>query len=257
MSFRAALNRQLDTKARREPGLSPLNRVVVGLILASTLLVVLETEPAIRAGREGWLRAAELGFALAFALEYFARLWCAGEDPRYRGVLGRLRWSATPMALVDLVALASLAAPFADGNGVILRVLRLVRVLRLARLGRFSEASEALAEALRARRYELAVTSAAAAALLLVSSTLLFLVEGDVQPEAFGSIPRAMWWSVATLTTVGYGDVFPITALGRVLAGFTAIVGIGVIALPTGIVAAAFSDTLQRRRAAAGKRGEG
>ncbi|WP_372426005.1 potassium channel family protein [Salinarimonas chemoclinalis] len=248
MSLRAALTRQLDPKARSRPGLSALNRCIVALILASTALVVLETEPAVSAGREGLLRAVELGFALLFALEYAARVWCAGEDPRYRGMIGRLRWAMTPMALVDLLALASLTAPLAEGNGVVLRLLRLARVLRLARLGRFSIAGEALSEALRARRYELAVTSAAALVLLLLSSTLLYLVESGVQPDAFGSIPRAMWWSVATLTTVGYGDIYPVTALGRVLAAATAVVGIGLIAMPTGILAAAFSDTLQRRR---------
>jgi voltage-gated potassium channel len=84
--------------------------------------------------------------------------------------------------------------------------------------------------------------------LLLISSTFLYLVEGDAQPEAFGSIPRAMWWSIATLTTVGYGDVIPVTALGRVFSGVTAIIGIGLIAMPTGILAAAFSDGLERRR---------
>jgi voltage-gated potassium channel len=87
-----------------------------------------------------------------------------------------------------------------------------------------------------------------AGVLLLVSSTLLYIVEGDGQPEAFGSIPRAMWWSIATLTTVGYGDVIPVTAIGRLLSGLTALLGIGLIAMPTGILASAFSDALQRQR---------
>lgn len=81
-----------------------------------------------------------------------------------------------------------------------------------------------------------------------MTSTLLYLVEGEAQPDNFGSIPRAMWWSIATLTTVGYGDVYPVTALGKILAGLTAITGIGLIAMPTGILAAAFSDAMQRQR---------
>ena len=87
-----------------------------------------------------------------------------------------------------------------------------------------------------------------ATVLLIASSTLLYIVEGQGQPETYGSIPRAMWWSVATLTTVGYGDVYPMTAIGRVFAGLTAITGIGVIAMPTGILASGFSDALQRGR---------
>lgn len=83
---------------------------------------------------------------------------------------------------------------------------------------------------------------------MIVSATLLYLVEGPGQPEKFGSIPRALWWSIVTLTTIGYGDVYPETALGRVLAGFTALLGIGLIAVPTGILAAAFSDALEQQR---------
>ncbi len=89
---------------------------------------------------------------------------------------------------------------------------------------------------------------AIAGMLLLISSTLLYLIEGEGQPDDFGSIPRAMWWSIATLTTVGYGDAFPVTPLGKILAGFTALTGIGLIAMPTGILASAFSDALQRQR---------
>lgn len=252
MSIRAKIARRLDPAAWPEPGLSPLNRLLVLLILASVALAVLETEPALREGREAWFRAAEIGFTLAFGVEYLVRLWCAGEDPRWRGLRGRIAWATTPMALVDLFALVSLAAPLADGDGVVLRLLRLIRVLRLARLGRFSLAFVMLAQAVRTRGYELGASVVAAGVLLLVSSTLLFVIEGGVQPEAFGSIPRAMWWSVATLTTVGYGDVFPLTALGKICASMTAIAGIGLIAMPTGILASAFSDVVQSRRAPSG-----
>lgn len=139
----------------------------------------------------------------------------------------------------------------------LLRLLRLLRLVRLAKLGRYSLAIGAIGDALRDRRYELGASVAIAIVLLLVTSSLLYVVEGEVQPETFGSIPRAMWWSIATLTTVGYGDVVPITALGRTLAGATALLGIGLVALPTGILAAAFSDALARRRAARTESGGG
>jgi voltage-gated potassium channel len=86
----------------------------------------------------------------------------------------------------------------------------------------------------------------------VISSALLYLVEGGVQPDNFGSIPRAMWWSIVTLTTVGYGDVFPMTAVGRILAAITAVTGIGLIAMPAGILAASFSDAMKRQRETAG-----
>jgi voltage-gated potassium channel len=121
-------------------------------------------------------------------------------------------------------------------------------MLRLAKLGRMSLAWRHIAEAVRSRRVELGLTLAMAAAALLISATLLYWAEADAQPSEFGSIPRSLWWAVATLTTVGYGDAVPVTALGRLLSSIVAVVGIALIALPTGRLAAAFSDAMQRQR---------
>src|SRR5690606_15866140 len=154
-----------------------------------------------------WL---EVAVTVAFVIEYGLRLWVAGENPLYRGPVGRLRYMVTPAALVDLLAIAPvLLGPF-GGETFVLRLIRLFRILRVARLGRFSRAATAIAEALAARRYELVMSVVISGILLLITSTLLYIVEGGVQPEYFGSIPRAMWWSIATLTTVGYGDVVPV-----------------------------------------------
>jgi voltage-gated potassium channel len=120
--------------------------------------------------------------------------------------------------------------------------------MRIAKLGRMSAAITVLTDAIMARRFELLVSLAVAVMALILSSTAMYLVEGAVQPEAFGSIPRAMWWSIVTLTTIGYGDVVPVTALGRIVAGITAICGIGLIAAPTGVLAAAMSDAVKHRR---------
>jgi voltage-gated potassium channel len=127
-------------------------------------------------------------------------------------------------------------------------MIRLVRVLRLAKLGRFTQASRALSTAVHARRYELIISVGVAFFILLLTSTLMYIVEGHAQPQAFGSIPRAMWWAIATLTTVGYGDAVPITPFGRVLGGITAATGVGLIAMPAGILAAAMSDAIHARR---------
>ncbi len=118
----------------------------------------------------------------------------------------------------------------------------------LARLSRFTLAFQDLAKAVVARRFELFVTLALAGFLLLFGATALYVVEGDIQPDKFGSIPRALWWSIITLTTVGYGDVSPVTPLGKFLASLVALAGIGLVAMPTGIMAAAFSDAMERRR---------
>ena len=130
--------------------------------------------------------------------------------------------------------------------GVFCRLVRVLRVLSLARNSQIGVAIRLLHDALRQRMTELLLSLCLALTVLLISATLLFALEGSAQPEAFGSIPRSLWWAVATLTTVGYGDVTPITVLGKVCAAVAAITSIALVAMPTGIMAAAFSEAFQK-----------
>jgi voltage-gated potassium channel len=247
-SLRLRLYRQLDPAAWPKPGLSPLNRIVCALIIASVFSAVIETDPAVIAGNETLFQRLEWAFGAAFLIEYAGRVWASGENPRYGNSLsGRLRYMRSPAALVDLVALFASLLPFTGHQPFLLRLFRLLRIVRIARLGRFSVAMQSVLEALAERRYELLVSMMIAAMLILTAATLLYFAEGAQQPQAFGSIPRAMWWSVVTLTTVGYGDTAPVTPVGRVLAALTCVGGIGLIAMPTGILAAAFSDAMRRK----------
>jgi voltage-gated potassium channel len=248
-SWRRWLYVNLHPPAWHKRGLSPLNRLVALAILLAVGLAILQSEPTIYTGNEALFRAAEIVFAVIFLAEYAARIWIAGENPDYGPTFsGRLRYALTLPSLIDLLVLLSLFGTLVGSQGAVLRVIRLLRIITLAKLGRYSSALNAISRAIYSRRYELTMSLVIAGMLLLVSSTLLYMVEGEGQPDDFGSIPRAMWWSVATLTTVGYGDAIPHTVLGRILAGFTAITGIGLIAVPTGILASAFSDALQRQR---------
>ncbi|WP_374471679.1 potassium channel family protein [Phenylobacterium sp.] len=209
-------------------------------------VAIAETEPGLTRGREPLFRAAELLFAGLFFLEFLARLWTAPERapgaPPWRA---RLRWLASPPALADLLALLPALLMLAGAPSFVLRLLRLLRILRLANLGPASVALELVVRTVLSRRHELSVTLALGAVILVLSSTLLHLLEGAAQPEAFGSIPRALWWGVVTLTTIGYGDVYPVTAGGRLVAGLTAVSSIGLVAAPAGILAAAFADALR------------
>ncbi|AHE98952.1 VIC family potassium channel protein [Thioalkalivibrio paradoxus ARh 1] len=247
--MRRRLYLHLEPTAWPRTGLSPANVAIAVLIVSAALLAILETEDTLRSGAPRFFLFAELLIVLAFSVEYLARLYAAGEDPRYRGLWGRLRYMRTWWAIIDLLAILPFLVTMGAQNTFLLRLLKLLRLLRLSRLGRFSRAWAAISEAIHLRRFELMLSFAAAGMLLILSSACLYLVEGGAQPEAFGSIPRALWWSVATLTTVGYGDVTPITAPGRILAGITALAGIGLIALPTGVLASAFSDALRRQAA--------
>lgn len=243
--LRSRLSAALDPEMRSEAGLSAANQLVVYGIVASVLVAVLETEATMVEAMPSFFQIAHFAFFAAFLVEYCARLYAAPVNPKYRSML---HYAATPAALLDFVVLLSFLLPYLGLETALLRSLRAARLVRLARLGRYSKALQLVFSAVAERRYELGLSLVIACALLLLSSTGLYFVERHGQPEDFGSIPRAMWWSVATLTTVGYGDIVPMTALGKFFAALTAITGIGIIALPTGILAGAFSDAIRKSR---------
>jgi len=257
LPLRRRLARALDPALRDEPGMSGLNWAICGLIGLAILVAVLHTEPTLRAGNEALFLSLEVALTGLLAIEYALRVWVSVENPAWGGK--RWRYVVTPAALLDLAAVLVVVVTAFGTEGFLLRLAMLLRVLRIARLGRFSNAFDTVMEAVSSRRVELGLSVAVSVALLLLSSAALYLAEGGVQPDAFGSIPRAMWWSVATLTTVGYGDVYPVTLAGRLFAALTAVTGIGLIAMPTGILASAFSDAFQRQRErehAAGNEGD-
>jgi voltage-gated potassium channel len=236
MSFRERTYLALNPQGR----LTRTSRALIYLILFATLVTVLETEPSLLRGREQLFGVLEVAFALLFGLEYVFRIWSACEGP-----CSRLRYALTPASLVDLVALIGSVLTLAGLN---VELLRLLRLLRLAKLARYWTALAVMERAIRSRGSHLAASFSLALLFLLLSATIMYWVEGAHQPERFGSIPRALWWSVATMTTVGYGDVVPQTTIGQVIAGIIAISGIVLVAIPTGIMAAAFSDELHKER---------
>jgi voltage-gated potassium channel len=245
--LRHVLYRELEPLARH--GMSLANRVVVALILLSVTAAVIDSEPLLSAGRERMLASFEMFCGSVFLVEYLLRAWVCVENPHHGpGWRGRLHYLRTPGALLDLVALLPLLTTFIGAEAFVAGIVRMLRLLRLARFGRFSAALTHLREAVSSRAFELIASVWIGVVMLLVTSTLMYLVEGRVQPQVFGSIPRAMWWAIVTLTTVGYGDAVPVTVAGKVLAAFTAVVGVGAIAIPTGILASAFSDAVQRHR---------
>lgn len=249
VTLRQRVYRMVEPAAWGRPGLSPFNRSVIALIVLATVLAIIETEPTIVDLYGTQLAWAEAVIAVAFILEYAIRFWAAAEHGKHGGGWrSRLRFFVLPASLVDLVVIVTAILPFFGPSTFLLRGFRMVRILRLASLGGFSIALATLTEAVGSRRYELLLSLGFSLALMLFGATAMWLAEGAIQPEQFGSIPRSLWWALVTLTTIGYGDAFPVTPLGKLLAGFVAIAGIGLIALPSGILAAAFSDIAQRRK---------
>lgn len=245
MSARARLARSLDPALKTSAGLSRLNALIIIIILLSLITAILETESAIFQGHEGMFLVLEWVFTIIFTIEYVVRVWVCVENPKYRTRLG---YMLTPAAIFDLLTVVLILLTTLGTEGFALRLARLLRVLMIAKLGRYTIAMRNITQAIYLRRFELIISFSIGIFALILSSSLLYIIEGGVQPEFFGSIPRAMWWSIATLTTVGYGDVYPVTALGKFFAAITAVIGIGLIAMPTGILAASFSDAIQAIR---------
>ena len=212
-----------------------LQLVISILIVLNALAVVLETVEMIRVPCEQVFYVFEIISVAIFAIEYLARVWVANLTPQYQHpVAGRIRYMFTPMALIDFLSILPF---FLSLAGVDLRVLRLVRLLRLLKLTRYSKAMNRIVDAIKACKEELIMILVLMAVLLLISATLIYFAEHDAQPEAFSSIPASLWWAVVTLATIGYGDVYPITIAGKIIAGVAAIFGIGMFALPGGIIA--------------------
>ena len=184
-----------------------------------------------------------------FTVEYLCRLWvCTAHDSPFRDhpVKARLKFALGPYSLIDLLAILpfylGLFVPTAD-----FRFVRVFRLLRLLKLVRYSPALATLWRVLVNERRALSAALLIIVILLILSSTAMYYVEHDLQPDKFGSIPAAMWWAIATLTTVGYGDVVPVGAVGRMIGGLVMILGLAMFALPVGIIASGFATEIHRR----------
>lgn len=221
---------------------SRLSRALAILIVVNLAAVVLETVEPLREAYGGLFDLVEVVSIAAFTLEYVARVWSSVEDPRYaHPVLGRARYALTPVALVDLAAILPFFLPLLIPVDLrFLRTLRLLRMIRVLKLGRYSKSIQLVYRAVQGTREQLGVVLVVISILMLMACSAIYFFENEAQPDKFSSIPAAFWWGVMTLTTVGYGDVFPVTTPGRVTATVVAFLGIGLFALPAGIVSAEF-----------------
>ncbi|QCI62897.1 cyclic nucleotide-gated ion channel [Phreatobacter stygius] len=222
--------------------------VLIGLILVNVLAAVLESVPALAAAHATLFKAIEIVSVAVFTVEYAARLWSAVEHAPLAGQSGlraRLGIAASPAMIIDLVAILPFYLSLAVD--IDLRFLLLLRLLRFLKLARYSPGFTSLIDAVWNERRALGASLLIFLSALLFAASAMRLAEHEAQPDKFGTIPDAMWWAVITLTTVGYGDVYPITTAGKMVAGVTAMLGIAMLALPCGIIATAFAREIQRR----------
>ncbi len=191
----------------------------------------------------------QLMSTMIFTVEYGLRVWSIVDSKRinFRSpIRGRIRFIFSPFALIDLLAILPLLVSMIIN--VDLRFLRVIRLLRLLKLARYSPAIGVLWNVISQERHAINASISILFLILIFASSGIFLFENEAQPNVFSSIPAAMWWAVATVTTVGYGDVTPITAGGKLFGSCISFIGVGMVAIPTGILASGFSDELRKRR---------
>lgn len=222
---------------------------LISLILLNVLALVLETVQPIEEAAGTFFYRFELFSVMFFSAEYLLRIWIITLDPRFsHPVSGRLRYMITFIALIDLFAILPFFMPMLNIDLRFLRLFRIFRIFRLLKIVRYFKALNLMARVFINKKEELIMILTFVLFMLVLSASLMYYIENAAQPEAFASIPDAMWWGIATLTTVGYGDVYPVTPLGQILGAFIALLGIGFFALPTGILASGFSEEIRKNK---------
>lgn len=221
-----------------------IDRTLMALIALSVLLVMLSTVPALQSHSGHRFAQIDTFVVVLFAVEYLARLYAIVENPRFSHPFwGRLRYAVTPGALIDLLALMTLVPWLTSADMTVLRVLRLVRVLKLSR---YSMSVALILDVVRAERATLSASFFMLTLVTTFAASGVYLAEHGVQPEKYSSIPMSMYWAVITLTSIGYGDVYPITPMGQFLTMVFAVASLGMIALPAGILANGFGDRVRK-----------
>ncbi len=227
-----------------------VNYCIVTLIILNTIAVIFETVDEFNHHYHYYLRVFDLISLVFFTLEYLLRLWSCNVRPKFRhSVFGRLRYMFTLTALIDLIAIFPFYMPFILGTDMrFARTLRIMLFFRFLKLGRYMSASKVIVRVIKNKKEELLVSMFLFLFLIMIASCLMYYTEHIAQPDKFTNIPQTMWWSVCTLTTVGYGDLYPITVLGKILTGVIILFGIGMLALPTGILASGFSEEFNKKK---------
>lgn len=220
------------------------------LIIINVVAIILESYDSLFVAYGHEFRIFEIISIAVFSIEYLLRLWTADmKYPENKKVRASIKYLFSFMAIIDLLAILPFYVPMLIPVDLrFLRMLRLFRVARVFKLNRYSKALNTISKVINDKKEELVTTIFIMLFIIVISSTMIYYIEHEYQPEAFPNIVASCWWAVATLTTVGYGDIYPITGIGKVLAAIIALAGIGLVALPTGIISAGFMEQIKDKK---------
>ena len=225
-----------------------INGFIIILIILNVIAVILETVPSIHDPYTEFFRIFDLLSVIIFTIEYLLRVWSCTHHPKYsHPVYGRLKYMISTDGIIDLLAILPFYFHVVIGLDLrVLRILRLLRFLRLFRLTAYMKSAKMVRSVFVNTASELKLSMVLIGFLLIISACLLYFAEHLAQPKVFSSIPATIWWAIVTITTVGYGDMVPITILGKILTGIIAFAGFGLLALPAGIITAGFLEEMRK-----------
>lgn len=227
-----------------------VNFIIVSLIVLNILAVILSTVDSIAIQHAKWFDDLEYWSFVVFSTEYVLRVWVSNVRRGYHHPFyGRLKYMLTPMAIIDLLSIIPFFLVISTQIDIrFITIMRFMRLLRIFKLKRYSHALHTLGKVIAEKKEELVIIFISILVLLVMSASLMYLIEHHAQPEKFSSIPATMWWAVTTLTTVGYGDMVPITPFGKVLSAFISMLGIAMFALPAALMSSGFTEQIQLQR---------
>jgi voltage-gated potassium channel len=249
-TLRRNLYRILETSAGQRRGVSLVfNLLLISIITLNSIAIVLHTVPDYSRQYNQVFAQFEVFSVIFFTIEYLLRIWVCVENDKYRHWFwGRLRYVFSASALIDFLAIIPFYITLFAMDLAVVRILRLFRIFRLFRISRYSHAFRVIQHVVDDKKEELILSLVFVVFMLIIVSSVMYYVEHPAQPTVFSSIPATMWWGVSAMTTVGYGDMHPITPLGKLLGGIAAIMGILLFALPTGILTSGFLERLRSNR---------
>ena len=250
MAKRAGVRKQVWTLLNRDGTVwaRTIDGALMTLIVLNVIAIMLETMQELAAWHP-WFRLFDLFSVGIFTIEYLIRFWSCTAEATYRGIRGRLRYVMTPLALIDLAAILPFYIPRIISFDLrILWALRLLRIFRLLKLSRYTHSLHVIGRVLHQQKEELFVTFFLGLVLLAIGGTGVYLFESRAQPEVFTSIPSSLWLSFEAITTIGFGDIAPITLGGKIFTAVVGVLGIGMVAMPAGILGSGFIEEFNARK---------
>lgn len=225
-----------------------LDFAIIILIILNTLMVIIDTFD-VSEGFRKFLNIFEIISVIIFTVEYILRLWTADMlRPDKKPFWARLRYAVSFMALIDLFAIIPFYLPYLIPIDLrVLRTFRVIRIFRLFKVNRYTNSLSTIGRVIKNKAHQLISSILVVSVLIVIASIIMYNVEHEAQPEVFENAFSGIWWAIATITTVGYGDIFPVTAVGKIISAVIAVLGIGLVAVPTGIISAGFMEVLDEK----------